>query len=87
VSIVSGMAPWRLKVPRVFPWDPSFAAQVSVSAHPAAWEKYGEELCNFADGLLAFRDSESRGTQHLIEYMQMLGKPVHVNPYIMRSAQ
>jgi hypothetical protein len=39
------------------------------------------EMAQFADGLLAFWDGESRGTDNMIQQMKRLGKPVKVVRY------
>jgi hypothetical protein len=36
------------------------------------------EMGMYADALIAFWDGESKGTQHMINYMQSLEKPVYV---------
>jgi len=53
---------------------------------PADWEKHGKaagiirnkEMGDYADALVAVWDGKSRGTAHMIEYMQSLGKPVFI---------
>lgn len=53
---------------------------------PAEWEKYGKragilrniQMGDYADALVAIWDGESKGTKHMIEYMQSLNKPVFV---------
>lgn len=53
---------------------------------PADWDKLGRragplrniQMGDYADQLLALWDGESRGTKHMIEYMQKLNKPVYV---------
>lgn len=53
---------------------------------PADWDKYGKkagilrniEMGNYADWLLAIWDGQSKGTKHMIEYMQSINKPVYV---------
>ena len=48
------------------------------------WDKYGKaagftrnkQMAEYADALVAFWDSRSRGTKHMIETMRNLGKPV-----------
>lgn len=48
---------------------------ISLIKFPANWDKYGksagykrnEEMADYADGLLAIWDGESRGTKHMIE--------------------
>ena len=55
---------------------------IPVKRFPADWEKYGkgagfirnEQMGNYADYLIAFWDSKSRGTFHMIEYMKKIGK-------------
>jgi hypothetical protein len=85
VSIVSGMAPGADSL------AVQFAREVSVQLHrfPADWSHYGKragfirntQMAEFADGLLAFWDGESRGTAHMIETMKKLKKPVHIVRY------
>ena len=68
-----------------------FAIQHNVAKYkfPADWIKYGKgagfirnkQMGDFADGLLAFWDGESRGTKQMVEYMRSLGKPVHIVNY------
>lgn len=56
---------------------------------PADWAALGKragyirnvDMANFADGLLAFWDGESKGTKHMIEAMRFKGKPVFVVRY------
>lgn len=62
---------------------------MKIHTFPADWNKHGKsagyirnaEMGNFADVLVAFWDGKSRGTKHMIEYMQKLGKPVHIIGY------
>lgn len=50
---------------------------IPVKEFPPNWKKFGrkagivrnEEMGAYADGLLAFWDSKSRGTKHMIDYM------------------
>jgi hypothetical protein len=68
-----------------------FAKKNNVKLHefPADWELHGKaagfirnkKMGDFADGLLAFWDGESRGTKHMIDYMNSLKKPVQVVSY------
>jgi SLOG family YspA-like protein len=61
-------------------WD------IPVKRFPANWNYHGkkagvlrnEEMGRYANALLAFWDSKSKGTKHMIWYMKYLGKPVHV---------
>lgn len=56
---------------------------------PANWNQHGKaagfirnkQMGDFADGLLAFWDGQSRGTKQMIEYMQSLGKPTYIIRY------
>ena len=85
ISIVSGMARGADAL------GTRFAKEHGVTLHefPANWNKYGksagyrrnEEMGNFADGLLAFWNKSSKGTEHMIEFMRAKGKPVHVITY------
>lgn len=88
VSIVSGMAPGADSL------AVDFAKKHGVELHPmpADWRKYGKaagfrrnaEMAAFADGLLAFWDGASKGTKHMIDTMQKLGKPVHLCMYTLQ---
>ena len=57
---------------------------IALEIFPANWESYGKaagflrnkEMGDYADGLIAFWDGRSRGTQHMINYMKGLDKPV-----------
>lgn len=56
---------------------------------PADWNKYGKragylrnaQMAQIADGLLAFWDGKSKGTEHMIKTMQALNKPVQIISY------
>lgn len=56
---------------------------------PADWDKHrraagiirNAEMGQFADKLIAFWNGESKGTKHMIDYMEKLGKPVKVILY------
>lgn len=85
VSIVTGMA---RGADAMGSW---FASRYNVKQYqfPADWEKYGKqagflrnmEMGNFADGVVAFWDGQSRGTKHMVEYMKKQNKYVHVVMY------
>lgn len=85
ISIVCGMARGADRL------GLHFAGQHDVKLYqfPADWEGYGKyagyyrnkQMGNFSDALLAFWDGKSRGTKQMIEYMQGLGKPVHIVNY------
>jgi len=58
-----------------------------VHSHPADWNgplgkgagfARNEDMAHEADALVAVWDGQSNGTRHMVEYMQSLGKPVHV---------
>lgn len=59
---------------------------IPVKHFPARWNKYGkgagmvrnQQMGSYADALLAIWDGESKGTKHMIEWMQRLKKPVFV---------
>lgn len=59
---------------------------IPVKEFPANWNLYGkkagflrnQEMGNYADCLIAFWDSNSKGTKHMIEYMKGLKKQVFV---------
>lgn len=58
---------------------------IPVIEYPADWSvgKRGGILRNIemgdaADALLAFWDGKSRGTKHMMDYMEKIGKPVYV---------
>lgn len=62
---------------------------MKIHTFPADWKTHprsagyirNAEMGNFADVLVAFWDGKSRGTKHMIEYMQRLNKPVYVVRY------
>ena len=68
-----------------------FAQTEGVLCHqfPADWDKYGkgagykrnQQMADFSDGLLAFWDGKSRGTAHMIQTMERMGKKVRVVRY------
>ena len=85
VSIVSGMARGADALAY------QFAHRHGITCYEfhAMWDRYGKkagfmrntQMGTFADGLLAFHDGLSKGTLHMIQYMQSLNKPVHVVHY------
>jgi hypothetical protein len=88
VSIVSGMAKGADSVAVRFAKENN----VRLYEFPARWypngvldrgagHKRNRQMGDFADGLLAFWDGRSPGTNGMIEYMQRLKKPVHVVSY------
>ena len=62
---------------------------IPVASFPADWDKHGKkagpirnmEMGDYADCLIAFWDGKSKGTKHMIDYMNKLGKPVKVVQY------
>ncbi len=85
VSIVSGMAHGADALGAAFARD----QDIALYEFPADWNQYGKgagfirnrEMAQFADGLLAFWDGKSRGTKHMIETMQDMGKLTHIVYY------
>lgn len=85
ISIVSGMARGADALGAAF----ARTNHVKLYEMPANWDKYSkragfirnQDMGNFADGLLAFWNGESRGTAHMIDYMKQLNKPVHIIRY------
>lgn len=85
VSIVSGMA----RGADMLGYQFAKAFNVKCYEFPADWNQYGKgagfvrnkQMGDFADGLLAFWDGTSRGTQQMIEYMKSLDKPVRIIHY------
>lgn len=57
------------------------------SYNPRAGFIRNEEMARDADVLLAFWDGHSKGTKHMIETMEKLGKPVFVCIYQPGEAQ
>ena len=85
VSIVSGLARGADALGYEF-------AQVNgIQCYPfsADWYTHGKsagyvrnaEMAEFSDGLLAFWDGQSKGTNHMINTMRSMNKPVHVINY------
>lgn len=62
---------------------------IPVEQFPAKWNEFGKragflrntQMGDYADQLIAFWDGESRGTKHMIDYMESLGKPVYIYKY------
>ena len=85
ISIVSGMARGADAL------GVEFAREYGVQLFkfPAYWDMHGKgagflrnmAMGDFSDALLAFWDGRSRGTAHMIKYMQSLGKPTHIVYY------
>lgn len=65
------------------------SANMQIHYFPAEWDKYGKsagykrnkEMGEFADAAVCFWDGKSKGTKHMIDIMQRLGKPVYVVRY------
>lgn len=59
---------------------------IPIRHFPAQWDKHGKsagfcrnaEMGEYADALLAFWDGQSRGTKHMIEFMQAKEKPIFI---------
>lgn len=62
---------------------------IHVNHFPADWDYYGHaagfirniEMADNADALIAFWDSKSKGTEHMIKTMQLKKKPYRVFDY------
>lgn len=85
ISIVSGMARGADALGSYF----AKANNVKMYEFPADWNTYGkragfmrnEEMGRFSDALIAFWDGKSKGTDHMISFMQSLSKPVYIVGY------
>lgn len=63
--------------------------RMNIHFFPANWDMYGnaagpirnEEMGKHADVLIAFWDGKSKGTKHMIDYMNSLHKPVRIVYY------
>lgn len=63
--------------------------RMTIHNFPANWNKHGksagykrnQEMGNFADAAVCFWNGESKGTKHMIDIMEKLGKPVYVVRY------
>jgi hypothetical protein len=85
IQIVSGMARGADALAVRFAREHS----VTLFEFPAEWDRLGkgagfirnEKMGNFSDGLLAFWDGQSRGTKHMIDYMNKIKKPVQIIQY------
>lgn len=62
---------------------------------PADWDRYGKRagylrnqiMAEYADALIAVWDGESRGTAHMINIMEALGKPVYIYKTTERKSE
>lgn len=67
-------------------WDNN---HMPIHNFPADWNTHGKsagyrrnvEMGNFADAAICFWDGVSKGTKHMIDIMEKLGKPVYVIRY------
>lgn len=65
-------------------------AGIANTLYKADWNQYKRragilrniEMGNRADGLIAIWDGASRGTEHMIQYMMGLGKPIEVTSFV-----
>ena len=63
--------------------------------YPADWKAHwrcagfrrNEQMGNIANGLIAFWDGKSHGTQHMIEYAKNKGLDVHVFSYTTKESE
>mgnify|MGYP001766150652 CR=1 FL=1 len=85
ISIVSGMAKGADALGFKFAKENN----IQLYQFPADWKRYprsagymrNADMGLFADGLLAFWDGKSKGTAHMIRFMQAANKPVHIIRY------
>jgi glycerophosphoryl diester phosphodiesterase len=62
---------------------------VPIKSFPANWDLYGKragylrntEMADYADGLIAFWNGESKGTKHMIDTANNKGLEVHIIKY------
>lgn len=62
---------------------------IDVKLFPADWDKYGKsagiirnkQMAEYADALIAFWDTKSKGTANMITLMRDMGKPVRIVKY------
>ena|SRR6266853_1197021 len=65
----------------------AFFNNIPVKMFRPNWKAYGKgagflrniEMGDYADALVAIWDGKSKGTQHMINYMNKIGKPVYVS--------
>jgi len=70
-------------------WSYAKIHNVPVMEFPAKWDSYGKsagyrrntEMAKEADALLVFWDGVSKGTKHMIDIMQALGKQIYTVTY------
>lgn len=82
ISIVTGMAKGADSLGYLFAIKNSVVNYKFV----ADWKQHGRQagylrniqMGEFSDGGLAFWDGKSRGTLHMIKYLEHLNKPVHI---------
>ena len=85
VTLVSGMA----KGADLMAYNYAVSHGYEVVCFPADWDNLGkragfvrnETMARAADGLIAFWDGQSRGTKHMIETMEAMGKDTRVIRY------
>lgn len=88
ISIVTGMA----RGADLIAHDYAIASGIQVYKFVPDWRPNGvfnkgagharnRDMGDFADGLLAFWDGQSKGTKGMIDYMHRLNKPVYVVRY------
>lgn len=85
ISIASGMARGADHLGYLF----AKQNKAKCFTFPAKWELHGKkagfirntEMAEFADGVIAFWDGESRGTKHMIDTMEKMGKQTFIVRY------
>jgi len=81
-EVVSGMARG------VDTWGEEYASEhnIAVKQFPADWSALGKyagfarntDMGDYADALVAIWNGDSKGTKHMINYMNKLNKPVYI---------
>ena len=85
IEIVSGEARGADKLGEEYAVNKKYR----IKRFPADWEKYGksagfrrnEQMAEYADCLIAFWDSKSRGTKHMIDTAKSMGLSVRIIRY------
>ena len=64
----------------------AYCNQIPITLFLADWDKHGKkagilrntQMGDYAEALVAVWDGQSKGTKHMINYMQSLNKPVYI---------
>lgn len=85
IEIVSGKAKGADSLGELYAKE----SEYKLKEFPADWSMHGngagiirnEQMGDYAEALIAFWDGKSKGTNHMINYMKKLGKPVKIVYY------